>query len=96
MKIYFLNILILFQFILILNFYKKSILSVSTQQNNQSKDFLSKMFALSKQERNRHKERLSNKGKKRLQGVGVRGRLVCGQYTLNSTKIKLVDVDPSK
>ncbi|KAI1730129.1 transthyretin-like family domain-containing protein [Ditylenchus destructor] len=30
---------------------------------------------------------------KRLQGIGVRGRLLCGRTPLNATKVKIVDVD---
>lgn len=32
----------------------------------------------------------------RLQGVGVQGRLLCGEKALRNTKVKIYDVDRSK
>lgn len=33
-------------------------------------------------------------GRKRLQGVGVQGRLLCGKSPLQGAKVKIVDLDP--
>lgn len=33
---------------------------------------------------------------KRLQGIAVSGRLLCGQRAMNATKIKIVDLDKSR
>lgn len=33
---------------------------------------------------------------KRLQGVAVKGRLMCGRNPLSAAKVKIVDMDPSE